>query len=84
MLLFFNSEEVYIGYSMEELYKVRECLAMEHIKYKYKVINTSGHSRGKFGSLGMNMDYIKMYYVYVKRIDYNKAKYLIDKALHRL
>jgi len=84
MFLFFNSEEVYIGYSLDELLKVRDCLAMENIKYKYKVVSHSSHSRGKFGSLGLNPNYEKQYYVYVKSNDYNRAKYLVDKNLHKL
>lgn len=57
---------------------------MEKIKYMYKVVSHSSHSRGKFGSFGTNMNYEKQYYVYVKRNDYERAKYLVDKTLKRL
>lgn len=82
-MFLFNSEEVYLGYSLEELSKVRECLAMEGIKYKYKVVSHSSHSRGRYGSMGLNMNYEKQYYVYVKNVDYERSKYLVERALHR-
>lgn len=81
-MFLFNKEDVYIGYSLEELSKVREILEKEGIKYIYKVINHSGTSRGKFGSLGMKMDYEKQYIVSVKKDDYEKGKYLINSVLH--
>lgn len=87
-MFLFNKEEVYIGYSMEELSKVRGVLENEGIKYNYKVINHSGQwtgrgtSRGNLGSFGMNMDYEKQYVVSVKKSDYERAKYLVNKVLH--
>ena len=82
MFLWFNSEEVYMGYSLEELSKVRECLALDNIKYDYKVISHTSHSRGRYGSFGINVNYDRQYCVYVKRKDFERAKYLVDKALH--
>ena len=41
-MLFFNKVDVYIGYSMEELAKVRAILKREGIKYTYKVNDSSG------------------------------------------
>jgi hypothetical protein len=73
---------VYIGYSLEELSKVRECLILAQIKYDYKVSSHSSHSRGRYGSFGSNVNYEKQYYVYVKNKDYEQAKYLVDKVLH--
>lgn len=83
-MFLFNCEDVYIGYSLDELSKVRECLSLEKIKYDYKIVSHSSYSRGRFGSLGINMNYEKQYNVYVKRKDYKKAKYLVEKTLHRL
>jgi hypothetical protein len=60
--MFFNKEEVYIGYSIEEFSKVREALKSNGIKYNYKVIDTSvkwmgkGTTRGNFGSIGMKQE----------------------------
>ncbi len=84
----FNKEIVYIGYSMEELSKVRNTLEKEKIKYSYKVVNRSGQwsrrgsRRSSFGSFGMNMDYEKQYAVYVHKKDFEKAKHLVNRALH--
>ena len=73
-----------IGYSIEELSKVRESLENESIKYSYKVVNRSGQGtrRGKLGSYGINMDYEKQYTVYVHRKDFEKAKHIVNRALH--
>lgn len=84
----FFRQDVYIGYSMEELAKVRQALVNEGIKYSYKVIDHSGEwlgrgtTRGNFGSMGMNMNYAKQYTVSVKRKDYEQANYVVNKALH--
>lgn len=87
-MLLVNKKDVYIGYSMEEVSKVREILENECIKYSYKVVNHSGQwlergtTRGNFGSLGMNMKYEKEHIVSVKKNDYEKAIDIINKVLH--
>jgi predicted transcriptional regulator YdeE len=88
-MFLFNKENVYIGYSIEELSKVRGPLEKEGIKHSYKVVNHSGQwpgrgtRRGKFGSYGIDMDYEKQYAVYVHRKDFEKVKHLVDRALHQ-
>ena len=81
-MFLFNKEEVYIGYSIGELAKVRGILKKENIKYTYKSINLLGDTRGKFGNYGMNMDYAIQYVVSVKKSDGEKAKYLVNNVLH--
>lgn len=82
-MFFFNKVDVYIGYSLEELSKVRGVLGRESIKYTYKVIDHSGHtSSGNFGSFGMNKNYEKQYVVSVKKKDSENAKYFIHSVLH--
>lgn len=82
-MFLFNSEEVYTGYSLDELAMVRDCLAAEKIKYKYRVINLSGStSRGRARSYGGSINYERQYYVKVQKKDSEKAKYLVNKALH--
>jgi hypothetical protein len=84
----FDKEDIYIGYSLGELSKIREILEKEYIKYTYKVINHHGQwigrgtTRGNFGSVGMNMDYERQYIISVKKSDCEKAKYLVNKVLH--
>ncbi|MFJ7662521.1 hypothetical protein ACIQXW_08980 [Lysinibacillus sp. NPDC097162] len=87
-MFFNNKEDVYIGYSMEELSKVRAILNSEGIKYTYKVVDPStqwiGHGtrRGNYGSFGMNSNYDKQYIVSVKKKDAERAKYFVHRALH--
>lgn len=80
----FFKKEVYIGYSLVDLAKVRGILKQEGIKYSYNVNSQldRGGSRGHHGSLGINMNYERLYIVSVKRKDYEKAKYLVNKVLH--
>jgi len=87
-MFFFTKEEVYIGYSMEELSKIRAILNSEGIKFTYKVIDSStqwigsGTRRGNFGSFGMNSKYEKQYVVSVKKKDAEHAKYFVHRALN--
>lgn len=87
-MFFFNKEDIYIGYSMEELSKVRGILESKGIKYTYKVINHSGQwlgqgtTRGNFGSIGMNSNYEKQFVVSVKKKDSKNAKYWANSVLH--
>lgn len=82
----FFKEEVYSTYSLEDLSKIREILAIEGIKYSYKVKDGSsrwfGMSRGNFGSFGMNSNYERQYVILVNKKDVEEAKYLIYKALN--
>ncbi|HOQ10596.1 MAG TPA: hypothetical protein PLG09_10780 [Syntrophomonadaceae bacterium] len=85
----FLKEDVYVGYSLEDLAKVRQALANAGIKYSYKVFDHSGQwagrgtYRGRYGSMGLNMKYTKQYTVSVRRKDYEQASYLVNKALHQ-
>ena len=87
-MCFFFKEDVYIGYSLEELARVRQALANEGIRYSYNVVDHSGQWRGRgtirgnYGSAGMNMNYSKQYTVSVKRKDFEKARHLVHRALH--
>ncbi|MEI3604352.1 hypothetical protein SPD48_01490 [Pseudogracilibacillus sp. SE30717A] len=87
-MFIFNRVEVYIGYSMDELSKVREVLKSKGIKYTYKVIDQSaqwranGTTRGNFGSIGITKNYENQYVVYVKKKDAENAKYFIHSVLH--
>lgn len=84
----FFKEDVYIGYSLADLAKVRQALVNEGIKYSYKVVDHSGQwagrgtIRGQYGSGGLNMDYTRQYTVSVKRKDFEEASYIVNKALH--
>jgi hypothetical protein len=79
----FNKEDVYIGYSLDEVSKAINILNENNIKYTQKVIKAS-KSSGRFSleRLGMNMDYEVQYTLSVKESDCEKAKYLVNKVLH--
>ncbi|MEH7385816.1 hypothetical protein V7147_10450 [Bacillus sp. JJ1521] len=87
-MVFFNKEDVYIGFSLEELSKVRAILEREGIKYTYITNDPSGKwvgpgtSRGNFGSFGMDKNYEKQYVVSVKKRDAENAKYFVQSVLH--
>ncbi|MFD1781733.1 hypothetical protein ACFSFW_24100 [Fredinandcohnia salidurans] len=87
-MFFFNKEDVYIGFSMEELSKVRAILEREGIKSSYKTIDPSGKwlgpgtSRGNFGSFGINKNFEKQYVVSVRKKDAGNAKYFINSVLY--
>jgi hypothetical protein len=87
-MFFFNKEEVYIGYSMDEFSKVRGILKSKGIKYTYKVIGRAtqwrgnGSTRGNFGSIGVNKNYEQQYVVFVKKKDAENVKYLIQSILY--
>jgi hypothetical protein len=86
-MFFFNKEDVYIGYSMEELSKVRRILEHNGIKYSYNVINRSGQwlaqgtMRGNFGNVGLNSQFEKQYVVFVKKKDSEDSVYWINSVL---
>jgi len=88
VMYFFIKEDVYIGYSMEKLSKVRAILNSEGIKFTYKIIDPSaqwighGTKRGNYGSFGMNRNYEKQYVVSVKKKDAENAKYFVYRALY--
>lgn len=78
MITFLNRKEVYIGYSMAECGEIRSVLAVNHIKYTYKVINPfATNGRATRGSFGENADLSHMYYIYVHQKDYEWACKLI-------
>jgi hypothetical protein len=86
-MFFFNKEEIYIGYSLDELSKVKRILESKGIKYTYKAIDRSsqwlgqGTIRGNFGSAGLNSNYEKQYVVSVKKKNSENAKYWVNTVL---
>lgn len=83
IIFFFNKEDVYIGYSMDEVSKIINILNENNIKYTHKVMKNLKSSE-QFGleRYGMNMDYETQYTISVNQSDSEKAKYLVNKVLH--
>lgn len=76
--MFFNKEDVYTGYSLEEFSNVKSVLKAQGIKYSFKIIEAS-HQLGNFG---MNSKYDRQYIVSVKDKDVDDAKYWINSVLN--
>ncbi|MDF2805038.1 MAG: hypothetical protein K0S61_4943, partial [Anaerocolumna sp.] len=73
------------GFSLEEFKNVRDTLAMNKIKYKYRVVNLNeNRNRRSLGSFGNNRNLEIQYYVFVQRKDYEQANYFVNKALHQI
>ena len=78
MIHLFNRKELLTTASMEQQAKVRDALAANGIEYRVHVkSNTGGLSRSRTVMPGTRMETMYQYYIYVKKEDYEKAKYLI-------
>lgn len=78
MIHLFNRKELLITNSMEHQSRVRDALAANGIDYQVRVkSNTGGLSRSRTVMPGTRMELMYQYYIYVKRNDYEKAKYLL-------
>ena len=75
MIHLFNRKELLTTANMERQAQVRDTLAANGIDYRVRV--KSNLSRSRTVIPGMRMDMMYQYYIYVKRTDYEKAKYLI-------
>ena len=85
MIHIFNRKELLITWSLKELAEVRDILASNGIAYCVKTGNlarTSPYSAGtrsRTGSFGLRSDAMYQYSIYVKNVDYEKAKHLIGR-----
>lgn len=80
MIMIWNRKEVFVGSSSHKFDEVRYNLSSNRIKYDYKIVDSTSPSyfgssnRARTGTHGVNMDYTKIYYIYVHKNDYNKAQ----------
>ena len=85
MITLFNRKELAVTFDMNEQARVRALLAEKGIDYIVKTVNRlsaspfSAGSRVRTGTYGQNTDMMIEYVIYVKRADYEKAEYLIQK-----
>ena len=75
MIHLFNRKQLLLTSSMERQARVRDMLAANKIPYLVRTSSNISRSRGVMP--GMRMDMLYQYRIYVKRSDYEKAKYLI-------
>ena len=81
-------KELIICTTIEELTRIRKKLDTYKINYDIRTVDLTanglshlanhGDSRSK-GTLGLNMKYTKQFYIYVRRNDYEKAFFIIQK-----
>ena len=82
IIFLFIKEDVYIGFSIEEVSKVINILKENNIKYTRKVINDLRYGdRFSLSRVGVNIDYQTQYTISVGKNDYTEAKYLVNKVL---
>lgn len=78
MIHLFNRKELLLTTSMERQARVRDVLAANGIECFVKTKSqVGGFARSRTVMPGMRMDMMYQYYIYVKKSDYEKAKYLI-------
>lgn len=76
-MFWFNRVEVYAGYSFQDFTKIKDILSDAHIAYTYKMVDQIRDTRRRFGEFGMNVKYEYLYYIYVQKNDFEKARCLI-------
>lgn len=74
MIHLFNRKELLLTSSMERQARVRDILETNHIPYRVRTSSNISRSRGVIP--GMRMDLMYQYRIYVKKSDYEKAKFL--------
>ena len=85
MITIFNRKELTVTLDMNEQTRVRTLLAGEGIDYSVKTVNrlsaspVSAGSRVRTGTYGQNTEAMTEYVIYVKKNDYESARYLIQK-----
>ena len=81
MIHFFNRHEVVNTTDVAQKARACEILEQNNIDYYTKVVRRFGVHDARFGytSVGVNMNSLFRYIVYVKNTDAEKAAYLINK-----
>lgn len=83
IIFFFNKQDIYIGYSIDEVAIIINVLINNKIKYKHSVISSlRSDERFSIKRVGVDMNYEKQYTISVKQSDYDRAKYLVNNVLH--
>ena len=80
MIAFWNRKEVFAGFDLGHLARVRDTLAAAGIRYFYKAVwHGGGRARNLIGSYGENPSFSSMYYVYVHKDDFDLAQHELNK-----
>lgn len=86
MITIFNRRELFLTYDMERQIAIRVLLRSNNIDCRVKVTNLlhpspfTGSPRVRTGTLGLDLSKTYEYKFYVRKSDYERAKYLLDQA----
>jgi len=85
MITIFNRKELAIVNTMKEQAEIRDLLVANNIRYYTKVYNRFSHgsSRGRTGSLGVNMDAAYEYTIYVHKDYYETAHAVLSGKIRK-
>lgn len=84
MITVFNRKELLLTHDIQKQGDVRAILQNNKIPYRIKVTNRyspspfSGAPRARTGTFGTDPDRLYEYKIYVKKADYEKAKFLLN------
>ena len=79
MIAFWNRKEVFAGFDIGELSRVRDTLSAAGIRYICRTVGHSVSHRNFIGSYGQNPLLSSMYYVYVHKDDLDRAQFELHK-----
>lgn len=83
MITLFNRKELAVTFDLNEQARLRKVLVEEGIDYTVKTVNRlsaspfSAGNRVRTGTYGQNTDAMTEYIFYVKKVNYERAIYLI-------
>lgn len=82
MITVFNRKRLFGSFSVKEQAQVRDLLARNKIPYVVKAANLTGGLgragiRARTGGVGLHMDYVYEYIIYVGKKDFKQAQILL-------
>jgi hypothetical protein len=75
-MMFWKRVEIYCGYSLKEFSDLKNSLALQGIRYDYKIMNNNNENRSRGWNLGLNRKFESLYYLYVNHKDYEHAMFI--------
>jgi hypothetical protein len=78
MIAFWNRKEVLLATTLQRFNEARGFLKEKGIPYTYRVTSNYPDRLGPFSSTPFNLEYSKLYYVYVHKKDFELASAVID------
>lgn len=75
--MIWNRKEFFVGNALQRFNEISHILSSNGIPYDYKIVDSTSSSsfgasrRARTRNFGLNTDYMKMYYTYVHKRDYD-------------